>query len=55
MKSFLSATSIKQDWQNSARDLLQQLGDIPIAGFYANGEIAGVQLYGYTGVLTVFV
>lgn len=31
------------------------LGDIPIAGFYANGEIAGNQLYGYTGVLTVFI
>jgi len=31
------------------------LGDIPLAGFYANGEIAGDQLYGYTGVLTVFV
>lgn len=30
------------------------LGDIPIAGFYANGEIAGNLLYGYTGVLTVF-
>jgi len=30
------------------------LGDIPLAGFYANGEIAGNQLYGYTGVLTVF-
>jgi small ligand-binding sensory domain FIST len=31
------------------------LGDIPLAGFYANGEIAGDQLYGYTGVLTVFI
>lgn len=31
------------------------LGDIPLAGFYANGEIAGNQLYGYTGVLTIFV
>ena len=30
------------------------LGDIPTAGFYANGEIAGDQLYGYTGVLTIF-
>jgi len=30
------------------------LGDIPLAGFYANGEIAGNQLYGYTGVLTLF-
>lgn len=30
------------------------LGDFPIAGFYANGEIAGNRIYGYTGVLTVF-
>mgnify|MGYP002621062709 CR=1 FL=1 len=30
------------------------LGDIPIAGFYANGEIAGNRLYGYTGILTLF-
>lgn len=30
------------------------LGDTPIAGFYASGEIAGNQLYGYTGVLTIF-
>ena len=30
------------------------LGDIPIVGFYANGEIAGNRLYGYTGVLTLF-
>lgn len=32
----------------------QVLGDMPVAGFYANGEIAGNQLYGYTGVLTLF-
>ncbi|MEJ2142077.1 MAG: FIST C-terminal domain-containing protein [Gammaproteobacteria bacterium] len=31
------------------------LGDISLVGFYANGEIAGNQLYGYTGVLTLFV
>lgn len=30
------------------------LGDVPIAGFYANGEISHNRLYGYTGVLTVF-
>ena len=30
------------------------LGDIPLAGFYANGEVAGNRLYGYTGVLTLF-
>jgi small ligand-binding sensory domain FIST len=32
----------------------QHLGDIPLAGFYANGEISHNRLYGYTGVLTVF-
>ncbi len=31
------------------------LGAVPLVGFYAAGEIAGHQLYGYTGVLTVFV
>jgi len=30
------------------------LGDVPLVGFFAAGEIAHRQLYGYTGVLTVF-
>lgn len=30
------------------------LGDLPLAGFFAAGEIAHDKLYGYTGVLTVF-
>ena len=30
------------------------LGDVPLVGFFAGGEIAGNHLYGYTGVLTVF-
>ncbi len=30
------------------------LGDIPLVGFFANGEIFHNRLYGYTGVLTVF-
>ena len=30
------------------------LGDVPLAGFFAAGEIAHHHLYGYTGVLTVF-
>ena len=30
------------------------LGDVPLVGFFAGGEIAGHSLYGYTGVLTVF-
>ncbi|MBL0087057.1 MAG: FIST C-terminal domain-containing protein [Ideonella sp.] len=40
----------------SAEALIVQraLGDVPLVGFFANGEIARNQLYGYTGVLTVF-
>ena len=30
------------------------LGDVPLVGFFAAGEIARGNLYGYTGVLTVF-
>ncbi len=30
------------------------LGDVPLVGFFAGGEIAYDHLYGYTGVLTVF-
>ncbi len=32
----------------------EELGDLPISGFYANGEICNGRLYGYTGVLTLF-
>lgn len=31
-----------------------QLGEFPLVGFFANGEIAQHRLYGYTGVLTLF-
>lgn len=34
--------------------LHEVLGDIPITGFYASGEISNNRLYGYTGVLTLF-
>ena len=30
------------------------LGDVPLLGFFAAGEIGHAHLYGYTGVLTVF-
>ncbi len=30
------------------------LGEVPLVGFFAGGEIARRHLYGYTGVLTVF-
>lgn len=32
----------------------QHLGDIPLVGFAASGEIAGSKMFGYTGVLTLF-
>jgi small ligand-binding sensory domain FIST len=32
-----------------------QLGDFPLVGFFTNGEISHNLLYGYTGVLTLFV
>jgi len=35
--------------------IAETLGDVPLVGFYANGEIAGDQLYGYTGVLVLFI
>jgi len=36
------------------RQVQAALGDIPLVGFFANGEISHDRLYGYTGVLTVF-
>ena len=34
--------------------LRHALGDVPLVGFFAGGEIGHQHLYGYTGVLTVF-
>lgn len=31
-----------------------EMGDLPVAGFFASGEISGGRMYGYTGVLTLF-
>ncbi len=31
-----------------------ELGDLPLVGFFANGEISNNRLYGYTGVLALF-
>lgn len=36
------------------RAVQEALGNVPLVGFFANGEIAHDKLYGYTGVLTVF-
>lgn len=32
----------------------RELGDVPLVGFFCNGEISHNRLYGYTGVLTLF-
>lgn len=32
----------------------ENLGHLPLAGFFANGELFNNRLYGYTGVLTLF-
>lgn len=36
------------------RLIAQQLGEVPLVGFYASGEISGRSLYGFTGLLTIF-
>jgi small ligand-binding sensory domain FIST len=36
------------------RHLRHALGDVPLVGFFAAGEIGHHHVYGYTGVLTVF-
>jgi small ligand-binding sensory domain FIST len=38
-----------------ARFIHSVLGDFPLVGFFANGEIHKSELYGFTGVLTLFV
>ena len=35
-------------------DRRKALGDFPLVGFFCNGEISHNRLYGYTGVLTLF-
>lgn len=30
------------------------IGDVPLAGFYAGGEVSNQRLYGYTGIITLF-
>lgn len=42
------------DEQTELAMIHDTLGDFPLAGFYANGEISHDRLYGFTGVLTLF-
>lgn len=36
------------------KTIRQELGEFPLVGFFANGEISHNRLYGFTGVLTLF-
>lgn len=47
----LTFTSDGRDELALVRDII---GDVPLTGFYANGEIAGGRHYRYTGVLILF-
>ncbi|MBV9551284.1 MAG: FIST C-terminal domain-containing protein, partial [Alphaproteobacteria bacterium] len=37
-----------------AQIIQETLGDFPLVGFFANGEISRDRLYGHTGILTLF-
>ena len=43
------------DHSEEVRFIHAMLGDFPLVGFFANGEIHKNSLYGFTGVLTLFV
>ncbi len=36
------------------KTIADKLGNVPLVGFFCNGEISHDRLYGYTGVLTLF-
>ena len=42
------------DDSDELKMITKELGEFPLVGFFANGEISNNRLYGYTGVLTVF-
>ncbi len=44
----------KTDEKNEMEIIRDVIGDIPLTGFYAGGEINNARLYGYTGIITLF-
>jgi len=42
------------DDSEELRLIAESLGEFPLVGFFANGELYNGRLYGYTGVLTLF-
>lgn len=44
-----------ENQSDSEMNLIREvIGDIPMVGLYAGGEISNARLYGYTGILTLF-
>lgn len=49
------AQAVHDGQAESETELIREIiGDIPLCGFYAGGEITNARLYGYTGVLALF-
>lgn len=46
--------SLFGELSREVRMIQESLGDVPLVGFSCNGEISHDRLYGYTGVLTLF-
>lgn len=42
------------DGQGELSIVAEELGNVPLTGFFANGEVNNNRLYAYTGVLTLF-
>ena len=42
------------EYENEMALIRDIIGDVPLTGFYAGGEINKGRLYGYTGILTLF-
>ena len=48
-------TRFDQDHKGGELALVKEvIGDVPLTGFYASGEINSGRLYGYTGILILF-
>ena len=46
--------SLFGDNSEELRIIADALGEVPLVGFFCSGEISHNRLYGYTGVLTLF-
>ncbi|MEO8631343.1 MAG: FIST C-terminal domain-containing protein [Betaproteobacteria bacterium] len=46
--------SLFDESSEELRIVQDRLGEVPLVGFFRNGEISHNRLYGYTGVLTLF-